>query len=147
MLKQKRMITTRRKNSNSGVTHPEKTCCTECRKLKEQAYEARKTNQPVATWKVFAMVRLLTLSSAAAFKLYFCGILLRSKTTKMQLKSCPVERSGTMLQRLVRPASLPLTAHVQLKDLQVSSHASYKSCPPQHFLVNTEDRQTNSRQR
>jgi hypothetical protein len=43
----------------------------------------------------------LTLSSAAAFKLYFCGILLRSKTTKPQLKSCPVERSGTMLQRLV----------------------------------------------
>jgi hypothetical protein len=30
------------------------------RKPKEQAYEKRKTNQPGATWKVFAMVRLLT---------------------------------------------------------------------------------------
>jgi hypothetical protein len=30
------------------------------RKMKEQAYEKRKTNQPDATWKVFAMVRLLT---------------------------------------------------------------------------------------
>ena len=45
---------------------------------------------------------VLTLSSAAAFKLRHCGILLRSKTTKTRLKSCPVERSGTMLQRLVR---------------------------------------------
>jgi hypothetical protein len=54
------MITTRRKNSNSGVTHPEKTSCTVYRKPKEQAYEKRKTNQPGATWKVFAMVRLLT---------------------------------------------------------------------------------------
>ena len=43
----------------------------------------------------------VTLSSAAAFKLCFCGMLLRSKTTKARLKSCPVERSGTMLQRLV----------------------------------------------
>jgi hypothetical protein len=32
------------------------------RKLKEQAYEVRKTNKPAATWKVFAMVRLLTLA-------------------------------------------------------------------------------------
>jgi len=31
------------------------------RKPKEQAGEERKTNQPGATWKVFAMVRLLTL--------------------------------------------------------------------------------------
>jgi hypothetical protein len=30
------------------------------RKPKEQACEVRKTNQPAATWKVFAMVRLLT---------------------------------------------------------------------------------------
>jgi hypothetical protein len=30
------------------------------RKKKEQASEVRKTNQPGATWKVFAMVRLLT---------------------------------------------------------------------------------------
>ncbi len=44
----------------------------------------------------------ITLSSAAGFKLYFCGILLRSKTTKMRLKTCPVERSGTVLQRLVK---------------------------------------------
>jgi hypothetical protein len=29
-------------------------------KPKEQACEVRKTNQPGATWKVFAMVRLLT---------------------------------------------------------------------------------------
>jgi len=43
----------------------------------------------------------LTLSSAAAFKLGLCGILLRSKTTKARLKSCPVQRSGTVLQRLV----------------------------------------------
>jgi hypothetical protein len=60
VVKQKRMITTRRKNSNRGVTHPEKTCCTLYRKPKEQACEVRKTNQPAATWKVFAMVRLLT---------------------------------------------------------------------------------------
>jgi hypothetical protein len=39
VMKQKRMITTRRKNSNSGVTHPEKTSCTMYRKPKEQAYE------------------------------------------------------------------------------------------------------------
>ena len=31
----------------------------------------------------------ITLSSAAAFKLRLCGILLRSKTTKLRLKSCP----------------------------------------------------------
>jgi hypothetical protein len=60
VLKQNAMITTRRKNSNSGVTHPEKTSCTMYRKPKEQACEVRKTNQPGATWKVFAMVRLLT---------------------------------------------------------------------------------------
>jgi hypothetical protein len=30
------------------------------RKPKEQAFEVRKTNQPGTTWKVFAMVRLLT---------------------------------------------------------------------------------------
>jgi hypothetical protein len=80
-MKQKRMITTRRKNSNSGVTHPEKNKLrrvpktertslkgmrlqkwqsTQYRKLKEQAYEARKANKPAATCKVFAMVRLLT---------------------------------------------------------------------------------------
>jgi hypothetical protein len=60
VMKQKRMITTRRKNSNSGVTHPEKTSCTLYQKPKEQACEVRKTNQPSATWKVFAMIRLLT---------------------------------------------------------------------------------------
>ncbi|MCA2935062.1 MAG: hypothetical protein IM445_09955 [Microcystis sp. M015S1] len=32
--------------------------CTE--KPKEQTREERKTNKPAATWKVFAMVRLLT---------------------------------------------------------------------------------------
>jgi hypothetical protein len=81
VMKQNRMITTRRKNSNSGVTHPEKnklhrlpttertnlrgTRLQKCestlyRQPKEQASEVRKTNQPAATWKVFAMVRLLT---------------------------------------------------------------------------------------
>ncbi len=40
VMKQKRMITTRRKNSNRGVTHPEKTRCTVYRKKKEQAFEA-----------------------------------------------------------------------------------------------------------
>jgi hypothetical protein len=50
----------------------------------------------------FFLLRNLTLSSAAGFKLYFCGILLRSKTTKMRLKTCPVERSATVLQRLVK---------------------------------------------
>jgi hypothetical protein len=30
------------------------------RQPKEQAFEERKTNKPAATWKVFAMVRLLT---------------------------------------------------------------------------------------
>jgi len=34
-------------------------------------------------------LQAITLSSAAAFKLRFCGILLRSKTTKARLKSCP----------------------------------------------------------
>jgi hypothetical protein len=58
--KQNLMITTRRKNSNSGVTHPEKTSCAVYRKPKEQACEVRKTNKPAATWKVFEMVRLLT---------------------------------------------------------------------------------------
>jgi hypothetical protein len=28
--------------------------------MKEQAFEVRKANKPAATWKVFAMVRLLT---------------------------------------------------------------------------------------
>jgi len=32
---------------------------------------------------------ILTASSAADFKLWFCGILLRSKTTKPRLKNCP----------------------------------------------------------
>jgi hypothetical protein len=67
VVKQKRMITTRRKNSNRGVTHPEKTCCTMYRKPKEQACEVRKTNQPDATWKVFAMVRLLTIELSGSF--------------------------------------------------------------------------------
>jgi hypothetical protein len=48
-MKQNAMITTRRKNSNSGVMHLEKTSCAVYRKPKEQAYEARKTNQPGAT--------------------------------------------------------------------------------------------------
>jgi hypothetical protein len=43
----------------------------------------------------------LTPSSAAVFKLWFYGILLRSKTIKPRLKNCPVQRSGTVLQRLV----------------------------------------------
>jgi hypothetical protein len=38
-MKQNAMITTRRKNSNSGVTHPEKTSCTMYRKPKEPAFE------------------------------------------------------------------------------------------------------------
>jgi hypothetical protein len=61
VMKQNAMIATRRKNSNSGVTRPEKTSCTVYQKPKEQAGEERKTNKPAATWKVFAMVRLLTL--------------------------------------------------------------------------------------
>jgi hypothetical protein len=40
VMKQNVMITTRRKNSNSGVMHPEKTCCAVYRKPKEQDYEA-----------------------------------------------------------------------------------------------------------
>jgi hypothetical protein len=39
VMKQNAMITTRRKNSNSGVTHPEKTRCTVYRKPKEQTFE------------------------------------------------------------------------------------------------------------
>ncbi|MFN5802488.1 MAG: hypothetical protein ACK44V_06540, partial [Burkholderiales bacterium] len=39
VMKQNAMITTRRKNSNSGVTHPEKTSCAVYRKPKEQAFE------------------------------------------------------------------------------------------------------------
>ena len=39
MLKQNAMIATRRKNSNSGVTHVEKTSCAMYRKPKEQAFE------------------------------------------------------------------------------------------------------------
>jgi len=39
VMKQNAMISTRRKNSNSGVTHPEKTSCAVYRKPKEQAFE------------------------------------------------------------------------------------------------------------
>ena len=49
---------------------------------------------------------LITPSSAAVFKLWFYGILLRSKTIKLRLKNCPVQRSGTVLQRLVRNSFL-----------------------------------------
>jgi hypothetical protein len=70
VMKQNAMITTRRKNSNRGVTHPEKNKLrrvpktertslqgmhlqkwqsTQYRKPKEQAFEERKTNQPGAT--------------------------------------------------------------------------------------------------
>ena len=70
VMKQNAMITTRRKNSNSGVTHPEKNMLrrvlktertslrgkrlqkwqsTLYRKMNEQAFEARKTNQPGTT--------------------------------------------------------------------------------------------------
>jgi hypothetical protein len=49
VMKQNAMITTRRKNSNSGVTYPEKTCCAVYRKMKEQDFEVRKTNQPGTT--------------------------------------------------------------------------------------------------
>jgi hypothetical protein len=69
VMKQNAMITTRRKNSNSGVTHPEKNTprrvlktertslrgkrlqkwqSTQYRKQKEQAGEERKTNKPGA---------------------------------------------------------------------------------------------------
>jgi len=58
------------------------------------------SNQPKLY--VFIFLPHVTPSSAAVFKLRFCGILLRSKTTKLQLKNCPVQRSGTVLQRLVR---------------------------------------------
>jgi hypothetical protein len=34
----------------------------------------------------------VTPSSAAVFKLWICGILLRSKTTKPRLKNCPMQR-------------------------------------------------------
>ncbi len=39
----------------------------------------------------------------AIFKLYFCGIVLRSKTTKLRLNNCLTEaqRAGVMLERLV----------------------------------------------
>ena len=49
----------------------------------------------------FYFLAHITPSSAAVFKLWFCGILLRSKTIKPRLKNCPVQRSGTVLQRLV----------------------------------------------
>jgi hypothetical protein len=40
------------------------------RQPKEQAFEVRKTNQAAATWKVFAMVRLLTFEFRGAARLY-----------------------------------------------------------------------------
>jgi len=45
----------------------------------------------------------VTPSSAAVFKLWFYGTLLRSKTIKPRLKNCPVQArsAGTVLQRLV----------------------------------------------
>jgi hypothetical protein len=39
IMKQNAMIATRRKNSNSGVTRPEKTSCALYRQPKEQAFE------------------------------------------------------------------------------------------------------------
>jgi hypothetical protein len=42
------------------VTHPEKNKLRRVPTTEEQAFEAQKTNKPGATWKVFAVVRLLT---------------------------------------------------------------------------------------
>jgi hypothetical protein len=41
--------------------------------MKEQAFEERKTNQPGATWKVFAMVRLLTFEFTGLTRLAATG--------------------------------------------------------------------------
>jgi hypothetical protein len=49
VMKQNAMITTRRKNSNRGVTRLEKTSCAVYQKAKKQAYEVRKTKQPGTT--------------------------------------------------------------------------------------------------
>jgi hypothetical protein len=48
-------------------------------------------------------VAILTPSSAAVFKLWFYGILLRSKTIKPRLKNCPAQArsAGVVLQRIV----------------------------------------------
>jgi hypothetical protein len=45
----------------------------------------------------------ITPSSAAVFKLWFYGTLLRSKTIKPRLKNCPAQArsAGAVLQRLV----------------------------------------------
>jgi hypothetical protein len=48
--------------------------------------------------KTKVILTFITPSSAAVFKLWFCGILLRSKTIKPRLKNCPaheVRDAGT----------------------------------------------------
>ncbi len=46
------------------------------------------------------VLRPITPSSAAVCKLWFCGILLRSKTTKLRLTNCPAS-VACVLERLV----------------------------------------------
>jgi hypothetical protein len=58
-------------------------------------------HKPFKSTKTKMILTFITLSSAAVCKWRLCGILLRSKTTKALLTNCPVERSGTVLQRLV----------------------------------------------
>ena len=60
------------------------------------------TDVTVATTSI-SLHANLTPSSAAVFKLWFYGILLRSKTIKPRLKNCPTQArsAGVMLQRLV----------------------------------------------
>ena len=53
--------------------------------------------------KKYLQFKFITPSSAAVFKMWFYGILLRSKTIQLRLKNCPTQArsAGVMLQRLV----------------------------------------------
>jgi hypothetical protein len=47
-------------------------------------------HKPFESTKTKVVLTFITPSSAAVFKLWFYGILLRSKTIKPRLKNCPV---------------------------------------------------------